>query len=292
MRIINIMSDTVQIDLNDFKEYYKGLNKQLIPNNLIKKKEEIQSTFNCFQVSFEYYYNPDKKHYAGQKPRDIQTTKYTRPNSNRLYIISSNFTEENKSRKQFISLLNKLTESNKISLYAKLLKPDNMKKELYDIIWEFIKKSPDNLYINLLYHYDMQLTIDKWNNYMDTKVWCPSDNIIQSNILTADATLYDAYCDYVKWKKEVTNMHKAWCIILNNYQCLERINELVYALYDMFECYRNKKIHKHIVDYALEQILIIMKYNKIEEIISKLKLLELKEYESSTKFVILNIIEL
>ena len=59
----------------------------------------------------------------------------------------------------------------------------------------------------------------------------------------------------------------------------------------MIECINNPKIHKYIIDIFMEQILkILNKYND-PKIIDKIKLLDIKSFESSTKFLIYNILE-
>ena len=59
----------------------------------------------------------------------------------------------------------------------------------------------------------------------------------------------------------------------------------------MLECINNPNIHKYIIDIFMEQILkILNKYNDTN-IVEKIKSLDIKNFESSTKFLIYNIIE-
>ena len=57
------------------------------------------------------------------------------------------------------------------------------------------------------------------------------------------------------------------------------------------ECIGNPNIHKYIIDIFMEQIFKILKNYKEKSIVEKIKLLDIKGFESSTKFLIYNIIE-
>ena len=57
------------------------------------------------------------------------------------------------------------------------------------------------------------------------------------------------------------------------------------------ECIGKPNIHKYIIDIFMEQILKILKNYKEKSIVEKIKLLDIKGFESSTKFLIYNIIE-
>ena len=82
-------------------------------------------------------------------------------------------------------------------------------------------------------------------------------------------------------------MNKIWTkykndeliILLNN--ILEHINYLI-----------NENVHKYILDILLEQIYKLLSIKKYPEIIENIKNIEIKNFDSSTKFFIYNIIEL
>ena len=211
--------------------------------------------------------------------------------SHRLYILSSNFTEDSKVKKQLTGYLNKLTKQNTNTLYPKI---QEIVKEnddtLYDIIWDFIKNSPDELYINVLKFFDDQKTEKKYEDYVINKRWMPTDVILNNNLLKNDESLYDIYCDYVKLKKEVMNVNKAWCLIFKDIR--EKHDGILQDLYELFDKYNQSKVHKHIADFSLEQMFIFLKETQNKNFIQKFKELDLKRFESSTKFLIMNIIEL
>lgn len=290
MSNINNTEDIIIIPINIFKEKYKSLNKNDIPEILIKKKNELYNNYECLRISNEHYYiNSDKKHY--KKIKDNK--EYNKQNNpHRLYIISSNFTEEDKIKKTFTGYLNKLTIQNKDNLNDKIVEllETNYKDDLYNIIWDFIKKSNNShIYIDLLKYYDTNKIESHLIDFIDNKKWYPTIYINTDDLLSSDEAKYNDYCNYVKFKKEITNILNAWCIYCKDMKYINIILENLYSLFTEYSIYKNKK---HISDFALEQIYNIMKKYKNIDIINKLKNINIKLLESSTKFLIYNIIEL
>ena len=78
---------------------------------------------------------------------------------------------------------------------------------------------------------------------------------------------------WVKYKESVL------IILLNN--ICEHINYII-----------NEDVHKYILDILLEQIYKILCIKKYPEIIDKIKNIDLKKFDNSTKYLIYNIIEL
>ena len=78
------------------------------------------------------------------------------------------------------------------------------------------------------------------------------------------------------------------------------IPQLLNNIYDYLteECIGNPLIHKYIIDIFIEQILKILKNlnnypdkSIVETIVEKIKLLDVKSFDSSTRFLIYNIID-
>ena len=93
------------------------------------------------------------------------------------------------------------------------------------------------------------------------------------------------YCDYIKWKKNIHNMNKVWAKYKNE--------ELIVLLNNIFEHVINiinEDVHKYIIDILLEQIYKLLSIKKYPEIIDKIKNIDIKNFDSSTKFFIYNII--
>ena len=282
--------DVIKIEVSVFNEVYKSfdINKNLGSiENLSKKRDDIFNNYKCFHMTCEN--NNEKKHYIQRsKETHIPSSK----NTNRLHIISMNFSDDVKFKKQFTGFLNKLTAKNKNSIMPKIIDIINnsaseMKSEYYNIVWQFIEKSSEDQYIDVLKLIcDAETLAEKFDTYVSNKGWYPQDMFLSQDILTADEKLYETYCAFVKWKKGITNVNKTWCSLFNN----ENIDRLLNDLYELFLQYDN--IYKHITDFALEQILFILKTFKRPEIIDNFKLLNVNNFESSSKFLILNITEI
>jgi hypothetical protein len=325
-----LLYDIIKIEPSIFKDYYNKLNKNELNPFLSKKKAEIYTSI-CFHTTYESYYHADKDDeqngtrfnshsYNGNKyAYKHKYTSYKKPNphtnranhslhdtnsihdsnchgsqsTHRLYILNTNFTEESKIKKQFTSYLNKLTNQNAELIYSKIEEILKEPKQfLYDIVWDFIKKSPEELYIRILKFFDTQITDEKYEQYVVNKEWLPADDILNNNPLKHDETKYDVYCDYVKWKKEITNINKAWCLMFQETHGKHKC--MIEDIYNVFDKYKESKNHKHVVDFSLEQIFIFFKYSKYKSnnIINKLKQFDKKIFESSTKFLVMNIIEM
>ncbi len=270
----NMPTDIIRYDLGVFKEKYgkiKNNSSYIAPENIIKKKQDIYNNFKCFHMTYEEYH--ENKIY---RPA-VATVK---PHQNRLYIITSDFTEDNQHKKKVIGYMNKLTDQNKETLYPKL--KELLNDSMYSIIWDFIKKSPKQIYIDLLVFFDTKMTELYFMDFISKKLWYPPAYALENNLMASDETIYDMYCDYVKWKNQTSNMFKAFCIIYD-----KGFDELVNDLYDLFFI----SDHRHIIDFCLEHILILKRYIKSDhQVLTKLKHVD-KEVESSTKFLLKDIIE-
>ena len=130
-----------------------------------------------------------------------------------------------------------------------------------------------------------------WDSYINNKEWIPPKYIFDNNLLLLNNE-YELYCDYIKWKKGVHNLNIIW-IKYKPTEIPMLLNDIYGYLTD--KCIGNPSIHKYIIDIFIEQILkILNKYNNksvVKEMIEKMKLLDVKSFDSSTRFLIYNIIE-
>jgi hypothetical protein len=288
-------SDIIMIDVNVFKENLNSLNKQNIPKSLLQKRHNLYNNYKCFQSKFETQINQhvDKKYFVQFKHRE------TPKPSNRLHIISTNFDDITNTKKGFISNLNKLSPINKNNIFPKIkdiihsISDDKLIMELYNTVWEFIKKSYDVSYFEVLNIFDKRLTTDNWKTYTENKCWYPDDYILNNMLLSTDENMYDMYCKYVSWKKGVSNFNKTWCLIHSNNNSLNLFDVLLNDIVSIYLLYANKtKTHKHIIDFALEQMLIILKVYQNPYFINLIKTFDVSKLESSSKFIILDICDL
>jgi len=278
--------EIIKIDLDIFKQELKKYreNKKIIPNNIQIKYNEIIKSNNCFSVKYDPKSVWEKKKYKNMKNNNIYKQKlhiFTPPNNN------------NKNNKILIGLLNKITTSNEeiiINKINEIINKNNL--DLIDIVINFIGKKYDILYIKILKifeKYDNKIIYNYINNYIDNNIWYPYSLIKEKNILNNE--YYDEYCNYIKWKNSQLNIFKIIYYMYNqNNDLYEKIFiNLSKKIYDEINVSINNNYYKYIIDYLLE-ILEIFK-NKIDnKIIDNLKECDLKRIDSSTRFLILNII--
>jgi hypothetical protein len=233
----------------------------------------------------------------------------------RFHIIIPDFSDNSSTKRALIGHLNKLTAKNRDVIYEKIkaIIDANNTEELFLIIWSYIKvcdvsvvppvvpsavavvPSDDNLYIKLLDYFDnaflTQMINKLWDNYINQKEWIPPKYIFENNLLLLNNE-YELYCDYVKWKKGIHNTNVIWA----KYKQSE-IPRLLDDIYEYLtnECFGRPHIHKYIIDIFLEQILKVLKSTQTDAyktpIVDKIKSLDIKSFDSSTKFLIYNIIE-
>lgn len=289
-------SDIIMISFAVFKESYKSFDKQNIRNSLLIKQKELYNNHKCFHSKFESQIcnYAEKKHYSNELRKN-----YVPKVANRLHIISTNFDDSTKIKKTFVSNLNKLSPKNSHSLLIKIkdiinnVNDKKLEKELYLTTWDFIKKSYDPSYIDVINLYDQNITDCRWETYISNKEWYPAEYVINNNILSSCNDMYDLYCNYVTWKKQITNINKTWCLIHSTKDSQNKFDTILNDMIYLFNEYKeDPKKRKHIIDFSLEQILIILKTYKNQNIINLFKDLDTSNLESSSKFIILDIVEL
>ena len=193
-------------------------------------------------------------------------------------LEARDFNDDSKFKRKIIGLLNKLTDKNKYTIYdgiKEIINTNNDKNMIFDILWEYNKNNYKEINIdifNFLSKETLCSHIDaKWNNYISNKEWNPPDFIYDNDILLIDDK-YDIYCDYIKWKKNTSNLNKLWIKFkLEDIDILaEQILEFVLNIID------NSSAYKHIIDIFLEQLIQIISAKKNINIINKKLKVELR----------------
>jgi len=283
----------IKINLTVFKNIYNINNT--VPIAIINKADNLKKSCNCFNSLYDPKMIWEKKIF---NKRDKNTGGYETAtnvnNKGRVHIIIPDFSDSSNIKRTLIGYLNKLTQKNKDLIYEKIkvIIDSNNTDEVFLIIWSYIKVSDcdNNIYIKLLEYFGEEFlnsSINKlWDSYLNNDEWKPPKYIYENNLLLLNNE-YELYCDYIKWKKGIHNINIIWIKYKR-----DEISQLLNNIHDyMIECISNPKIHKYIIDIFMEQILkILNKYNDIN-IIDKIKLLDIKSFESSTKFLIYNILE-
>lgn len=275
----------IKIDIEQFKNEYNNITD--IPGNILEKVSEIKSTYTCFNSFYDPKMIWAKKIYNNKD-------KYNKPKAkNRFHIIIPEFSKTSEIKRSLIGYLNKLSHKNKENIYEKIREIINnnvMLDEIFNIILNYIKTSEDDIYCNILELFDkdyVSLNIDKiWDNYLTNKEWNPPQYVYENNLLLLNDE-YDLYCDYIKWKKNIHNMNKVWAKYKN-----DELIVLLNNIYNHVEEIINEDVHKYILDILLEQIYKLLSIKKYPDIIDKIKNIDIKNFDSSTKFFIYNIIEL
>lgn len=275
----------IKINIEQFKNEYNNITD--IPENILDKVADIKKTYTCFNSFYDPKMIWAKKIYNNKD-------KYNKPKpKNRFHIIIPEFSKTSEIKRSLIGYLNKLSHKNKENIYEKIkniINKNEILEELFNIVLNYIKTSEDDIYCNLLDLFDkdyVALNINKiWDNYLNNKEWNPPAYVYENNLLLLNDE-YDMYCDYIKWKKNIHNMNKVWAKYKNE--------ELIVLLNNIFEHVINiinEDVHKYILDILLEQIYKLLSIKKYPEIIDKIKNIDIKNFDSSTKFFIYNIIEL
>jgi hypothetical protein len=293
----------IKISLSVFQNRYNIA----VPENILSKAEILKKSCSCFDSFYDPKMIWEKKlNNKKDKSINIANTIGTTSNKGRFHIIIPDFSDNSITKRSLIGYLNKLTGKNKDIICEKIRAIINNKaghtaqsEELFLIIWSYIKVTDsiggDNTYIKLLEYFDSTFLaniIDKlWNSYISNKEWIPPKYIFDNNLLLLNNE-YELYCDYIKWKKGVHNLNIIWI----KYKPSE-IPLLLDYIYDYLtkDCICNPSIHKYIIDIFIEQILKILNNYPdkliVKAMVEKIRLLDVKSFDSSTRFLIYNIIE-
>lgn len=275
----------IKIDLEQFKKEYENITT--IPANILEKTVEVKNTYACFNSFYDPKMIWAKKIYNNKD-------KYNKPKAkNRVHIIIPEFSKTSETKRFLIGYLNKLSHKNKELIYDKIKEIINNTENLDDvfgIIWNYIKTSDDDIYCNILDFFNTEYLAtninSQWGNYLNNKEWNPPPYVYENNLLLLNDE-YDMYCEYIKWKKGIHNTNKVWAKYKN-----EELIVLLNNICEHIDFIINSNVYKYILDILLEQLYKLLSIKKYPDIINKIKNLDIKNYDSSTKFLIYNIAEL
>jgi len=282
------MTDTiVKIKLSNFQNKYNG--KDEIPLDIMDKADVLKKKYSCFNSFYDPKMILAKKVYNKkdkEKDNDVK-------NKGRFHIIIPDFTNNSMIKRNLIGYLNKLTLKNKDTIYEKIkvIINVNNNEEFFNLVWGYIKLNDDKIYLDILYFFEKIFLSEmielKWKSYNNDEEWKPPQYIYDNNLLLLNDE-YELYCNYIKWKKCINNINKIWTIIKKN-----EIPDLLNKIYEYtFEIIIDGKVHKYIIDIFMVQLYKILQIVRSDEIINKIKNLDTTKYNTSTKFIIYNIIDL
>ena len=294
-------NDIITIDISTFHKQLMKFDDVNISSNYIKKKQDLESSHTCFSMDYENRFSDwiEKKHYIAKhswKDNRNQKQNLTGKTGNRLHILPVNFTEEEKTKKRFTGFMNKLTETNSHTIIPQIndeISNSSQKDVLYKIIWNFIEISAENRYIKILNNYDQTYNLDAFTKYVIENNWYPHDYILNKNILNLPDSEYDVYCEYVKWKKQKINILKGWCGLWKKEENIDLFETLLENIFNVLDTTikNNPRERKHVVDYCLENLNIILERCDYKRYIYKLTNINESNIETSSKFLLRNILE-
>jgi len=229
-----------------------------------KKAKYLIDTYKCFTESDKCV--PPK--WLKKKTVEFKTNTVERKK-----IGTKELSIEAITRKEFLSLMNKLTLNNKQSILknvASIIRKDYT--SLYiDIIWDLMQRAPEfrTVYYEVFKLLDNTILIDKWlsiwDTYYNNKNWIPCDEILNDN------EDYDEFCDFVKWKKRALAAINIWIMLYEKniigIHIIELlIKEIVSDCSNQIEHYiLNQNINIKKLDVLLEQILILINFTKTDQ---------------------------
>lgn len=293
----------IKIPLSIFKEIYDN-HTNFTNESLEKKANELISNYNCFISNYDAKSLWEKKKIIASQKKNNKYNQYSSLTANnqrrRPNVLLIDLDADVKYKKEFTSFLNKLTDINKEIIYNKItvfIKPfDEIKlNTLFEILINFIKLSSNIIYIDVLYLFPENFVNNQinnyTNNYLNKNEWIPNETFIIDNKILYNNDNYDNYCKFIKNKKQNISILKALIIInrkLNKDNFLKSISN---NLSNTIDIYIQKNEYKHITEFLLDQLLIILENITDNKIIDKIKSYELEGLDYSTKFKLMKITE-
>jgi hypothetical protein len=103
-------------------------------------------------------------------------------------------------RREFMSLINKLTAANKEHIMKEIKRVHNSEYTYVyvAVLWDMMQRMIDLQYIYIVVFEVLGCTTSEcdelWTSYVETKGWLPPKDCVQEQD-------YDEFCDFIKWKK-------------------------------------------------------------------------------------------
>ena len=289
---MNNDDDIIKIDLDYFQKKLKDYKYNDINiDNLNKKKKELIQNYSCFNEKYDSKFLWEKKKmkkniynknnwniYRSNDNNDQQQNN----NEKKLYTFTTNKFNINKDKKLFISLLNKISNTNKnviINDITKIIDNYENIEELLEIIYIFIGKNDDKIYIEILKNI-INKDKNKFYDSLNKIKYIVSEKYTKVNILLDKN--YDDFCDFKKEKTKCLNLFKSVVEIIE-YTNDETINIIIEKISNNIVSIINnlEESKSYIINYYLELLLILKKNINIESIN-----IDISKYDKSTKFIL------
>lgn len=239
------------------KQYFYEKYKNITDAGIFKEKSlYLQTNYKCFTSEMK------EKIFTNYNKSKNNNTYNERPE--KLKIGGRDLSKETLIKKDFMSLLNRLSDQNKKQIINQF--KTNIVVDFYKLYirmtWAMILKFPEfqKLYLQLIgvLHEVMEnknLFIEEWiliiSEYDTKKNWIPVDTIL-------DDSDYDEFCDFQKWKKQAISATKCFKLLSNNNWISQKIvtniaEKILEDCNNYFQ--KNNGIGCKIVDSILDQLI-------------------------------------
>jgi hypothetical protein len=279
------------ISLDTFYSCQRNINDSGI---FKEKAKNLINTYKCFTDTSNNF-----RERVNNKGKAFVPVVTERPE--KIKIGSRELSREYLAKKEYMSLMNKLSDQNKkqINNMFKAIIREDCYKLYIEMTWDMMLRFPEfqKLYfdlIKILYDYFENKTdfINIWmtiiNDYESLKKWIPSDDIL-------DDKDYDEFCDFQKWKKRaVASLSAIKLLSIKEWIPIHIIKNISDKLLNTCKEYLkiSNGIGCKVLDSLLDQLIIV--YDNIEDKLivdfineslmdvnirssSKFKLLDIKE---------------
>ena len=281
---MNNDNDIIKINLDIFQNKMKNyIYNDINIDNLNKKKKDLLDTYSCFNEKYDSKFLWEKKKLKKNyyKTNYISRNDTVNNNDKKLYTFTTNKFNINKEKKSFILLLNKLSDNNKEVIKNEInniIKSYSNISELLEIIYLYIGKNNDKLYIEILKNI-IEINNNIFYDFLKKVDYIINDKYIDNNIMLDEN--YDDFCDFKKNKTKYINYFNSFIELINNdcdiiiLDILENITIKIVTIVNNLENSRS-----YVINYYLELLLILKKEIKLNTLN-----IDLSKYDKSTKFI-------
>jgi hypothetical protein len=265
----------VKIPLDVFMHVRKGLSGQT-SSQLLSKAEYLKTTFKCFTEVVPIHGNG----FRSDGNKNFQHSGSNSSHAHHRWKNGNNFGKMKKGpvrservkigntgdssaliKREFFSLMNKLTSLNKSKLIQSLSKTMSVEHiDIYvPIIWDMMLRSVDQqpLYIEVINLIRTNESSpdpicnfeDIWKEYILNKKWLPEETLVISDE-------YDEFCDFMKWKKRaVATVHAFFILASESIISANVLQELSHHLIDDLNKHlSDSNVNTQVTNAVLEQI--------------------------------------
>jgi hypothetical protein len=191
-----------------------------IPSSLADKYEHLKATFDCFKDGPGATHEKEKWTNVSHKHNGKPYTNRSGPSrTDKVRIGNRDLSRENLARKDFLALMNKLSEQNcnNILRSIKNVLREDCISTYADITWDMMQRCPDihPLHVKVVHLIKEIVTQPQqwehewhriWTDYVQKQAWSPPPTLLEEQD-------YDEFCDFVKWKKRAIASVKAWVLL-------------------------------------------------------------------------------